>query len=1026
MKSLNAKRIAAVAASLVMGLAVAGSGVTFGNIPVINNQGQPVVQIVVGHAAQPSDGVVAANIAAVIGNLAVATQNVTATVNVNTAGTGVHCVVTAPKCTLTNQQVWLGESGISAPSGSYSFGALIGSVINRAVQLSVPASTKGLSSASSQYAYPDYGTSAQVNLQATPSASAYSTLGGPISASVQTSNGGGLTFTGFVSGTPSAGSPGGDNILQISNAQLPSLLSNYGGQGESEYLWIAGFPVFNQQSGVNNFQLVGAQGAYQITFNKPIQRTSSTGATNINVPIRLLGENWTIVNETGSGVSTTVPTSNAISTSAGAIWLASSLTPLQTVYVGHNVSNSSVDGFNVQLTDLGQPNSNGVSTAALDVFYNGQLTNTTQVAAFSTAKFNVTGHTLYVHVNQTFAGLYAYQKWAKIQLYANQFLVQDSKQFNMTGDKGWYTKLLWTNSSTGGTANALQSIIIYNNSEQNLGPGGSLTFIPNPQAYKLTFVGDNLGNNYDGVTATLGSNTGSMPYYNLGTQHATGTPSVTNITEYEQTLQIASSIPGAFSYPGQSSNATATYLLNPYQLNEVANAVVNNGNPVNTVNVVYAPGGAANGGLTANWVTANNPLYIQVTGYASNTATSATTEQVFNSPTLATQAQGITTMTILTGDGANAIGYLDTPLWNVTGIQIKTALPSGLLSVDVNGNTLTAAGSGNSLATLKNYATPVLIYPNSGSNNNYQGAQAGNIVYNQQNGQATTTWFLTQSTTGGPQFFTFNVVEINVPTNTASQDQLSFGIQNTTAYQGGVKQATSGVLYQLNYSAATNSKNNMTYTSSTGSQINAAPGFRTERGSKVGSYSGSPAGTALNLQIAKAVDNLVFVVSPVSSSSNTISTTSLYGPYTVGQQTNLANVTIGKVNATCSFTTTNCSISGVNNLTATPSVKTAVEWPNGKPLNTATTPLAVLDANATNSSTLIVVGSAYVNSVAGQIFANNPQFASSFDTGPSGPNSVTVQAFGNNRILVAGYTAQQTVQAGNQFINQLLAQASAP
>jgi hypothetical protein len=67
---------------------------------------------------------------------------------------------------------------------------------------------------------------------------------------------------------------------------------------------------------------------------------------------------------------------------------------------------------------------------------------------------------------------------------------------------------------------------------------------------------------------------------------------------------------------------------------------------------------------------------------------------------------------------------------------------------------------------------------------------------------------------------------------------------------------------------------------------------------------------------------------------------------------------------------------------------------------------------------LIVVGSKYVNSVANQIFSQNPSLASSF-----GPSSVIVQAFGTNRILVAGYTANQTVQAGNEFIQDLLTAA---
>ncbi|MGC9129782.1 MAG: S-layer protein, partial [Candidatus Micrarchaeia archaeon] len=120
MKSLNAKRIAAVAASLLVGLALAGS-VSFSNIPIINSAGQPVVQIVVGSQAKPSDGVVAANIAAVIGNLAYTSTPVTATVN---GANALTCSVTTPTCTLTNKQVYLGVRGLVAPTGSYEISAL--------------------------------------------------------------------------------------------------------------------------------------------------------------------------------------------------------------------------------------------------------------------------------------------------------------------------------------------------------------------------------------------------------------------------------------------------------------------------------------------------------------------------------------------------------------------------------------------------------------------------------------------------------------------------------------------------------------------------------------------------------------------------------------------------------------------------------------------------------------------------------------------------------------------------------------
>ena len=232
MKSINAKRIAAVAASLLMGLAFAGQGgVTWSNIPIISNSGVPAVQVVVGSSAAPSDGVVAANIAAVLGNLAFTSQNVTATPS---GLSNVKCVVTTPTCTLTNQQVWFGEKGFAGPSGSYSFTALIGSVLNGGVQLGSPSNTKATTS-SSNYAFPE---TYPVALQISPVSSPFNSQTGKpqIRTVVSPNNGGGMSFTSFTNS-------GFDNLLQVTPTQLPALANNFGANGETENLWITGFPV---------------------------------------------------------------------------------------------------------------------------------------------------------------------------------------------------------------------------------------------------------------------------------------------------------------------------------------------------------------------------------------------------------------------------------------------------------------------------------------------------------------------------------------------------------------------------------------------------------------------------------------------------------------------------------------------------------------------------------------------------------------------------------------------------------------
>ncbi|MGC8680180.1 MAG: S-layer protein, partial [Candidatus Micrarchaeia archaeon] len=159
MKTLNIKRITALAAGaalLGLGLAFAGP-ISFNNVPIINNLGQPQVQIVIGSAAQPSDGVAAGNIAAAIGNLAYKTVSVTASVNATQAQSVLSVTVPSSSYTISNPQVWLNLSSSSTISGAYQFQALIGSVLNRGVTTGQPSYTKSLQNSSSNYAYPNPG-----------------------------------------------------------------------------------------------------------------------------------------------------------------------------------------------------------------------------------------------------------------------------------------------------------------------------------------------------------------------------------------------------------------------------------------------------------------------------------------------------------------------------------------------------------------------------------------------------------------------------------------------------------------------------------------------------------------------------------------------------------------------------------------------------------------------------------------------------------------------------------------------------
>ena len=1128
MRSITVRKIAAVAAGaalLGIGFAVAGP-ITWNNVPIINSAGQPVVQVVIGSGAKPSDGVAAANIAAAIGNLAYTSVPVTASVNQTQAAKVLRATVSGNAgYSLSSQQVWLNESSTAATgSGTYAFSALIGSVLNRGINLNTPPVTKYLDG-SGTYSYK--APSANVLLTDSPMDSPYTFAGYvPTGTSVTPSyNGGGITFTTFSSGT----NPRYDNIYQVSNSQLPSLKANAGSAGESEYLWVTGFPVYDQQSSVNNFALLDANGAYQAVFNKPMNLLGTGGkvannglVTNPQSPtFTLLGQNWTVI-------SAVIPITKATTTTAvqgGSLQLAQSQTPLTTLYIGQNLTSGQ---FMVTLADLGQPNSAGVSPASLYVYYKGTLTNQTSVYPGNLIQYNVSGHILDVKVNQTFAGLYAYSKWARLQLYSNVLNITNGKTFNQTTNPNWFVNLEWTNTTSSAAANAqaLQSIVIYGTASQSatLTPGQSFSFITNPATYKLQFVGDTLGNsNFDSLTATT-MFVGNLQYQNLATLSGVAGLSINNLTEPAQELVVTSSIPNAFSFAGQTSS-TVTYDLTPYQLAEVANAAT-----ANAASAVTTPVSVALSSINPNYVSTTNPLVVTLSGYPSKSASSASsTSATFTSGissqvlastfynitaiqlsrglpgvnvTVSAAAGANTPMAVLasyTGSGSSTVTTnspsaqdYNSPAAGANSIAITltgntAAITSGTpLSIAIFGNVITTEASNtihsastasttqtavfnsvtdNNVATLVgnffsiNGITVTGLQPNSnglvisvketfgntvfgsspqaGSSNTITGSATAtvstsrispyilygplpgqpytaattntNTIYNQQNGQPTTTFTLTKSSpmpsgTGAAQYFTYNVVEQPVPSNSAALDALSFALFNAT---GGVSVTP---LFQLNYSGAFGTKHNVTYFSTQGSAIDVHEGFRTEKGSKVASI--TP--TVLTLDLAKAVDMLQFAVAPQASNVSK-SGWKLYGPYGVGQATNLPNVSIGNVAANISVSSGSYVVTGVNAIVATPSVSSATTYVALS--NLPTTPLVVLDSSANPSSNLILVGSGYVNSL-------SQQLQNTYNVSVTPSAGALVNAYGSNRILVAGYYANQTTAASNSFIQQLYANAA--
>jgi len=1021
MKSLNAKRIAAVAASLLVGLALAGS-VSFSNIPIINSAGQPVVQIVVGSQAKPSDGVVAANIAAVIGNLAYTSTPVTATVN----GAGaLTCSVTTPTCTLTNKQVYLGVRGLVAPTGSYEISALIGSVLNGGVfSTGNLQATKSLDSTGT-YSFAKLGTGQVYSIPPTTTPSPYEGVNNyiPITAVTPSQNGGGVSFSSFTFYNGNYL----DNLVGITNAYVSGLMSASGPYSATEELFISGFPVYDQA--INNFALLDANGAYQITFGSPIPMNKS-GTIN-HAQITFLGENWTIYNYNTGGLTT--PVSSGEFVVGGKLQLAQSMTPLTTVFVGQNLTSGP---FTVKLLDLSYPTSNGISQADVAVYKNGIMYNQTAVWPGTTTEFNVSGTPIYLYVSQTFPGLYASQKWAKMQLYSNIMNLTSGNQFN-SANPTWNVALRWTSnqsSPVGSFSNnaELEGIIIYGNTTtgkysnyMTLTPGQSMTFITDPAVWKVTFAGDSLGtpsagnSNYDALTFSTSSSS-SFTYQNpvsntptkytwngAGFSQGGNIPAgnETAITEPANLFTVTSSIPTAFTIPGKStSTSTLLYNLDTYELTQYATVANTQALSPSTagVNVILYNHGVSQSYYGNSLATAGTPLIVTISGYDANGAPASTQVQFTSFPSK-----------------DNYVSATSSQLFsNITNIQISYPFPYPGVNVMVYDSNSIATNAladttNNVLMAVLEYVGPTLTYTAPGVSYNKISQGTLTATYSGESGfstQMTLAQLKPTATSGPTAYFNFYFPEYDLPTSQALTSNIVLQLTNASTT---TPPSVGSALYYLNYTPSLGVSGAISYFSSNAAtgvsnNIKAPAGFRTERGSMVASI--TP--TQVTYDLAKSVDMLQFVVGPAST---TISTAEhVIGPFAVGAQA-LPNVTIANVTANCTFSTTSCTVNGVSNLTATPSVSQAI---TPVKLNTAATPLAVLDTNANQASTLIVIGSKYVNSIAAQIFAQNPSLDSSF-----GPGSVIVQAFGTNRILVAGYTANETVQAGNEFIQDLLTAA---
>ena len=979
----------AAAGVALMGAAIASAGaITYSNTQIISEAGVPQVKVVVGENAAASDGVVAANIAAMIGNLAWRNQAVTATVG---GTSGVTCAVTgatggAGTCAVSNEKVWLNVTLPGVVSGAVEFRTLINDWVDRKLE------NRDQSTDDDKY-----------NQNNDPSPLEFSQAVKKFTAS---------DFPALATGSIT------DTYANVGYTEEQSLWVRASTRYDDNLKKVISFEPdmayqikFTQdQSGISTATCNPDDGALFPGYGSP-RETDETGRVcsdtdrtdRHRVIVKFLGEDYIISDL--SPPSTTVTDASDIAgqgtTTGGSIRLAKE-SAYGIVHVGENLSTGS---YYVKLADITTPTTTNFETfASIQIFdTNGNLLKEDKIAEGATYTWTAPdGSKIRIRVYKNNPGYYAYAKWSEMAVYSKEFELRDGQKVS-DECADWKVYLTWKNkdpSKSSKYVDSLRQIVIRNegnNANVKMVDGDTQSIICSPVIWQLQYNGLTCADpaDYDALGFSVSSRT-----FTLNQVGETSCDEKTRLPD-ANVLRITSGLnqPFTVSAGGQSSQVSTFYVnLGTNLLNRAYGTNLSligdsltliPGTTWNSQTVFTVVGADADGDLVYGSATTG-------TGDASVTVTP--TSGSF-ARVLAVTATGATYGTAFNMTNGTVNNTMTVGIYNDAGELIWTQ--PGESNCDMRG------GSAPSVTYDPGDGTTQPIVFGTGAGNNFE-RTAGwcTVGYN-----STSCQMDIDATTGdgsNERYVAFSESAGNSPVNyDYARLVISQLNQSGTVYQF-VDPISGGTLdtspTKMNYTDV-----GVGPTSNTGAQTT---GFITARGSKFTSIASSSA----SFKVAKKVcEGQYFMKTSGTSPSAPVAV----GPLAEGETTvGLAGGVTIKVTqisedvGTCTAAagSATCSVTGLDSLTATPSVTSTVIPTD---LDTATNKLVILDRDATTATAnLIVVGGNLVNTVASEIITS-----SAIDLGT---NPVVVRAIGTNRILVAGATAADTVAAGDLFIQALI------
>ncbi|MFA6329983.1 MAG: S-layer protein [Candidatus Micrarchaeia archaeon] len=443
------------------------------------NNGEPAVKVVIGAAAQPQDVVVAANIAAMIGNLAYTDKDVTVV-----GKDGVSCGAGAGTCAVDDatKKVTLSVTVPGASSSSvYTLKTYINDYLDNQVD-TVRAGTSGnvYNGDTSTYAYAKKVTKDLTDVVALP------------------------------------------NSGKVDNPRNRDVK-------QEQFVYLGAKTMYESGTSYKTVVSDKMRASYNLTFSEAlplcwdVSKTiltcpSSDNLTDTHTKIKLLGQDWVIVN---------VDMASASAVKSIELGKETAYTP----YMNVDDEVTAANGAKVALKSIQVTTS--TSQAAFEVT-SASGTKTVETINNGASK-DVAGVT--IRVNNVFSGVSGFN-YADVSVFSDKVTLSDNVQIDSTTHQYWYASI---KSTTIDQTPAISSIALYSSypyvkSDDKWKAGEKLSLIRGQESFDFTFDGlddasvtyDNLGFNIqsgDIPTSASGKFTGKFVEVNSGVSNAfqTGT-----------------------------------------------------------------------------------------------------------------------------------------------------------------------------------------------------------------------------------------------------------------------------------------------------------------------------------------------------------------------------------------------------------------------------------------------------------------------------------------------------------------------